>query len=95
MKRSPQAVGAMLRRWRLRAGLTQADVAYALGYSVPQFCSNWERGTSQPPPKAILPLSRILKVPARDIVDLLHAHEVWKADQQREVMMDAVRESRA
>lgn len=34
---------------RIKAGVSQADVANALGYGSSQFVSNWERGISMPP----------------------------------------------
>ena len=37
---------------RKSVGLTQKQVADKLGYDSSQFVSNWERGTSYPPPKA-------------------------------------------
>lgn len=47
---------------RERTGLTQSQVAKALGYGTPQFVSNWERGLSYPPVKAIPVLSKLYKV---------------------------------
>jgi transcriptional regulator with XRE-family HTH domain len=38
-----------LREARERSGLSQSQVAQELGYSSPQFISNWERGLSSPP----------------------------------------------
>jgi len=38
-----------LREARERAQLSQSQVAKELGYSSPQFVSNWERGLSSPP----------------------------------------------
>lgn len=34
---------------RYEAGLSQGDVATALGFTSPQFISNWERGVSKIP----------------------------------------------
>lgn len=38
-----------LREAREAAHLSQSQVAQELGYSSPQFISNWERGLSSPP----------------------------------------------
>ncbi len=38
-----------LKQARENSGLSQGDVANELGYSSPQFVSNWERGLSSPP----------------------------------------------
>lgn len=38
-----------LKEKRIRAGLSQKEVAEKLGYSTAQFVSNWERGLSAPP----------------------------------------------
>lgn len=47
---------------RERVGLTQVQVARELGYGSAQFVSNWERGLSYPPIKAIKTLSKLYKV---------------------------------
>lgn len=54
----------MLRQLRVNAGLSQRQVSEAMGYTTPQFISNWERGVSYPPIKDIKRLARILKVDA-------------------------------
>lgn len=47
---------------RVRAGLSQGDTAVQLGYSTPQFISNWERGISLPPPKCVSKLALLYRV---------------------------------
>lgn len=42
-------MGKLLRDHRVRAGMSQMDVAAACGYTTPQFVSNWERGIADPP----------------------------------------------
>jgi transcriptional regulator with XRE-family HTH domain len=42
-------ISDLLKKARENAGLSQAEVARELGYSSPQFVSNWERGLSSPP----------------------------------------------
>lgn len=46
-------VGDFLRGKRLASGKSQGDVRRELGYSTPQFISNWERGLSHPPHRDI------------------------------------------
>lgn len=59
-----------IRARRKALGLTQKSVATSLGYR-PQFVTNWERGTSQPPPHALPKLCRAPQVPARAMLELL------------------------
>lgn len=54
-------VGKELRMYRLKLKLTQQALAKKLGYT-PQFITNWERGISNPPIKAIPKLCRTLKI---------------------------------
>jgi len=54
-------IGKELKRLRIKAGLKQKDVAKELGYSSPQFISNWERGISSPPVKIIKELANLYK----------------------------------
>lgn len=42
-------ISDLLKKARENSGLSQAEVARELGYSSPQFVSNWERGLSSPP----------------------------------------------
>lgn len=42
-------LAVFLKDKRTHAGFTQNQVAKKLGYSSPQFISNWERGLSNPP----------------------------------------------
>ena len=56
-----------LKQKRVAAGLSQRDVSDELGYSTPQFISNWERGISCPPVGSLKKLGRIYGVPADDL----------------------------
>lgn len=58
-----------LRQKRLDSGLSQLDVARVLGYSSPQFVSNWERGLVSPPLETIAVLIDLYKIPASEVVD--------------------------
>lgn len=59
-----------LKNKRLNAGLSQRDVADKLGYSTPQFISNWERGVSHPPISALKKLGDLYKVSAEDLFEV-------------------------
>lgn len=59
-----------LKQKRVTAGLSQRDVADKLGYSTPQFISNWERGVSHPPISALKKLGELYKVSAEDLFEV-------------------------
>lgn len=58
------AISELLKKGRNNSGLSQADVAHELGYSSPQFISNWERGLSSPPVPKLKKLCKIYKLSA-------------------------------
>lgn len=60
-----------LKESRMAAGLSQRDVSEKLGYTTSQFVSNWERGMSTPPNKAVKKLVELYKVPMDEFLDLL------------------------
>lgn len=64
-------LGVFLRESRVRAGLSQMQVAKKLGYTTAQFISNWERGVSEPPLKALKTLAKIYSVSMDDIFQLI------------------------
>lgn len=53
-----------LKEKRLQARLSQGDVSKKLGYTSPQFVSNWERGLSSPPVTTLKKLAGIYGVDA-------------------------------
>lgn len=59
-----------LKQKRISAGLSQRDVADKLGYSTPQFISNWERGVSQPPINSLKRLGDLYKISADDLFEV-------------------------
>lgn len=69
MAESLERIGKLLAEKREGSGLTQAQVAKKLGYTTAQFVSNWERGLSYPPIKAIPTISKLYKVPAKVIFE--------------------------
>lgn len=64
-------LGVFLRESRMKAGLSQMQVAKKLGYTTAQFISNWERGVSEPPLKALKVLARIYSVSMDEIFQLI------------------------
>ncbi len=60
-----------LKNWRGAANLSQKQVAQAMNYSTNQFVSNWERGVSYPPITSLRVLSRLYKVDANEIFDIV------------------------
>ena len=64
-------LGAFLREKRLAKGLSQASVSSQLGYSSPQFISNWERGVSAPPLKALGVLVRLYGLTRDELIDVI------------------------
>lgn len=68
-------VGKYLREKRLKAGLTQWDVAHHLHYSTAQFVSNWERGVSLPPLEALPKLASLFGVSGRELIETMHQYQ--------------------
>lgn len=68
-------IGDFFRDKRVDAGLTQADVANALGLSTGQFISNWERGISAPPMDYLPKLVKLYKVNKAQLVALYTAEQ--------------------
>jgi transcriptional regulator with XRE-family HTH domain len=64
-------LGAFLKKARLKAEISQHDVAKALGYSSYQFISNWERGISSPPCAVLKRIAALYKTSAQKLFDLL------------------------
>ena len=60
------AISDLLKKGRSNAGLSQADVARELGYTSPQFVSNWERGLSSPPVPKLKKLCKMYQLPVED-----------------------------
>jgi transcriptional regulator with XRE-family HTH domain len=69
-------VGRFLRESRLRAHLTQFEVASHLRYSTPQFISNWERGISLPPLTTMPRIAALYSISAREFIAAIHGFEV-------------------
>jgi transcriptional regulator with XRE-family HTH domain len=67
---------------RKKNNMSQGDLAKKMGYSTSQFISNWERGVSHPPPTSIHKLTVALKVPAKELIDLICESVAHKATTQ-------------
>ncbi|MCM2281688.1 MAG: helix-turn-helix domain-containing protein [Bdellovibrionaceae bacterium] len=64
-------LAAFLKKKRIDAGLTQSEVANELGYSSPQFISNWERGLANPPVFILRNLTKLYKVSSDEMFNKL------------------------
>lgn len=56
---------------RLAKGFTQGELAKALGYTSPQFISNWERGLAEPPLEALKKMVKILDLDRDELISIL------------------------
>ena len=70
--------GAYLRQSRQNAKITQKKLSIRLGYSSPQFVSNWERNMSFPSPEKIAAIASVLGIRAADIVEALIEEKTLK-----------------
>ena len=61
-------LGALVREYRIKAEMTQLELANRLGYESMQFVSLFERGLSKIPLKVIGKLVIILGIPEKKIV---------------------------
>lgn len=59
-----------LKEARLAAKLSQKKVANALGYTTPQFVSNWERGMILPPKTTIPLLVHLYKIDVEEFFEV-------------------------
>lgn len=77
-KESKQSVdlGTFLKEKRENVGLSQKDVAHKLGYTTPQFISNWERGISTPPLKTLKKIGDMYKVSADELFQVTLNYQI-------------------
>lgn len=71
--RHHEDLGEYLQRAREAKGLTQREVSLELGYSSPQFISNFERGISAPPVRRLRVLIKRYGISQTKVVQLLLA----------------------
>lgn len=69
-KRNHAAIGNYIRKCREKSGLSQGDVADALGYSTAQFISNWERGLASPPLTTLPRLQKLIGIKVNTFINL-------------------------
>jgi transcriptional regulator with XRE-family HTH domain len=67
------SLSEFLKEKRASSGFTQSEVASKLGYSSPQFVSNWERGLANPPIPILRELTKLYKVSADEMFRRLMA----------------------
>ncbi|HWU41931.1 MAG TPA: helix-turn-helix transcriptional regulator [Bdellovibrio sp.] len=64
-------LATFLKQKREQAGLSQKQVSEKLGYSTPQFVSNWERGLSAPPIKIVKKLAEMYRISGEELFNHL------------------------
>jgi transcriptional regulator with XRE-family HTH domain len=69
-------IGDKLRELRIKANLSQIQVAKALKYGNSQFVSNYERGMCPPTLKSVPTLAKLFKTPEKEIYKLLGMAQV-------------------
>ena len=77
MKSKPEhiIVGKFLKDQRLRANLTQSQVAQELGYTSPQFISNIERGLCSAPMKYLKGFLKLYKLSLDELLSVILKQE--------------------
>ncbi len=71
------STGEFLRKARLAANLSQADVRKTLDYQSPQIISDWERGVCRAPTRVLPTLVKIYKFDANEFIEIyLKAYEI-------------------
>ena len=76
-------LGVLVREYRLKANMTQLELANKLGYESMQFVSLFERGLSKIPLKVIGKLVIILGIPEKKIVKNLV--DIFTADLMKQI----------
>jgi transcriptional regulator with XRE-family HTH domain len=71
MKELFTVLGDYLHARRTKSGLSQGDVATKLGYSSPQFISNFERGLCAPPLNKLKMLVQLYDMSGEEVLKLM------------------------
>lgn len=79
--KSKNDFSVFLKNKRIAAGHSQKDVADKLGYSTPQFISNWERGISQPPVNSLKRLADLYNTSADELFEVALATTIQEVSQ--------------
>lgn len=75
-----KAMGAKLKEIRLKADMSQGELAKKLGYGSAQFVSNWERGVCSVPPPKILAFCKATDMKTSEMRNLLVAEATRKIE---------------
>lgn len=78
-----KSLGVHLRVMRINAGYSQGDIAKRLGYSSPQFVSNWERGVSEPPIETLRKLADIYGINPEHLFKIVVGHAIEKITEKK------------
>lgn len=71
-----KVLGEYLKELRIQSHLTQRDIANAMGYTSPQFISNWERGLTAPPISTIRKLLDIYACDPDEVFDFIAGQQL-------------------
>lgn len=82
MKRQPLSFNQYTWTLRIKAGLSQLDVACALKLKSGQLVSNWERNMCRPPLTALPLLAKVYGVELRALFNR-YANDVKKSDWEK------------
>ncbi len=66
-----QKLSTFLRTARAKAGLSQQEVSKKLGFTGPQFVSNWERGLAAPPLTCLKKLAQMYDVDSEAVFQMI------------------------
>jgi transcriptional regulator with XRE-family HTH domain len=66
-----ETFGKFLLNARTQSGLSQLALARELGYTSPQYVSNWERGVCGPPLDKLNDLSRLLRIDSKILMKMI------------------------
>jgi transcriptional regulator with XRE-family HTH domain len=70
-KKMEQELGKLFRSERMKVGLSQGKVCRALGYSTPQYLSNFERGLCSMPLDKLKKMIDMYNMDAEGVVKLI------------------------
>ena len=85
MRKTHNHLGKVVKEYRIKADLTQKDLAEKLGYSIPQFISLMENGHSKIPLNVLGELISFLKIPEKMALDLLL--ESYKKEARQQILV--------
>ncbi len=71
MRLTLSSLSQLLKEKREECGMSQLEVARQLGYSSPQFVSNWERGLVAPPIDTIAILIDLYKIQPNHVIQMI------------------------